>query len=118
MDTAALAKDFTDLLKAGDFHTPGDRYWSEDVVSIEPMPQVPPARGRAAVVAKGEWWYANHEIHGTTVEGPWVHGNQFTVRFGIDVTVKATGQRIAMDEIGLYTVADGKIVEERFFYGG
>jgi len=118
MDTATLAKDFTDLLKAGDFETPGHRYWSEDVVSIEPMAEVPPSVGRDAVVAKGVWWYENHEVHGAKVDGPWVHGDQFAVRFTIDVTIKATGQRMAMDEIGVYTVRDGKVVEERFFYGG
>jgi ketosteroid isomerase-like protein len=118
MDTTTLANDFTALLKAGDFQTPGEKYWAEEVVSIEPMPQVPPSRGRAAVVAKGEWWYRTHEIHGTKVEGPWVHGDQFAVRFTIDVTNRETGQRMSMDEIGVYTVAEGKVVEERFFYGG
>jgi ketosteroid isomerase-like protein len=34
------------------------------------------------------------------------------------VKVKATGQIMEMDEHALYTVRDGKIVEEKFFYGG
>jgi ketosteroid isomerase-like protein len=45
-----------------------------------------------------------------------VNGDQFTVRFKMDVTVKETGQRNQMDEIALYTIKDGKIAEERFFY--
>jgi ketosteroid isomerase-like protein len=36
----------------------------------------------------------------------------------MDFTNKETGQRMQMDEHALYTVKDGKIVEERFFYGG
>jgi ketosteroid isomerase-like protein len=32
------------------------------------------------------------------------------------VTPKATGKRMQMDEVAVYTVRDGKIVEERFFY--
>ena len=36
----------------------------------------------------------------------------------MDMTVKETGARMKMDEVGVYTVKDGKIVEERFFYGG
>ena len=36
--------------------------------------------------------------------------------FKIDVTRKQTGERVKMDEVGLYTVRSGKIVEERFFY--
>ncbi len=72
--------------------------------------------GAAAVKAKSEWWYGAHEVHSATTEGPYVNGNQFVVRFSIDVTQKETGQRIQMQEIGLYTMRDGKIVEERFFY--
>ena len=50
--------------------------------------------------------------------GPWINGDQFVVRFTMDVTQKQSGQRIAMDEAALYTIKDGKIAEERFFYGG
>jgi ketosteroid isomerase-like protein len=46
-----------------------------------------------------------------------VHGDQFIVRFTIDTTERATGTRSVMEEAGLYTVKDGKIVEERFFNG-
>ena len=44
------------------------------------------------------------------------NGNQFLMTFTIDVTPKMTGQRMQMLEFGLYTVENGKIVEERFFY--
>jgi predicted ester cyclase len=50
-----------------------------------------------------------------------VHGDQFAVRFTMDVTPKTgdtAGQRMQMTEIGLYTVQGGKITEERFFFGG
>ena len=33
------------------------------------------------------------------------------------MTPKASGQRVTMDETALYTIKDGKIAEERFFYG-
>jgi ketosteroid isomerase-like protein len=33
----------------------------------------------------------------------------------MDVTPKQSGQRTTMDEVGLYTVRNGKIAEERFF---
>jgi hypothetical protein len=49
-------------------------------------------------------------------EGPYVHGHQFVVRFSMDITPKGES-RMTMDEVGLYTVMEGKIVEERFFYG-
>ena len=72
--------------------------------------------GKEAVKQKSEWWRANHEVHGGSVEGPFVNGDQFAVRFKMDITPKATGERVMMDEIGVYTVEDGKIIEERFYY--
>jgi hypothetical protein len=45
------------------------------------------------------------------------NGQQFVVRFTMEVTPKG-GERLAMDEVGVYTLdATGKITEERFFYG-
>jgi hypothetical protein len=37
MNTQEIAKSFTDLCKAGKFEEAGDKFWSEDVVSLEPM---------------------------------------------------------------------------------
>jgi ketosteroid isomerase-like protein len=34
----------------------------------------------------------------------------------MDVTFKPTGERSKMDEVAIYTVADGRIIEERFYY--
>ncbi len=117
MQTAELAKAFTDMLKAGEHTAAAARFNAPDIVSIEAM-DGPMARiqGMDAVKAKGEWWYANHEIHAASAAGPYMNGDQFIVRFSIDVTMKQTGQRMQMEEAGLYTVRDGKIVEERFFY--
>lgn len=117
MSTADVAKAFTALLKAGDHEGAAQQFNASDIVSIEAM-EGPMARleGTEAVAAKGQWWYENHEIHAVTTEGPYVNGDQFAVRFAMDITVKATGVRSQSEEIGLYTVKDGKIAEERFFY--
>lgn len=118
MDTKDIARDFTDMCAAGEADAAGQKYWSDDIVSIEAMEgDMARLEGRAAVEGKGEWWYANHEVHNLAVEGPYVNGDQFAVRFTLDVTPKG-GQRMEMDEIALYTVRDGKIVEERFFFTG
>jgi hypothetical protein len=122
MDTKQVAQEFTQLCKDGKFEEAGRRFWSDKVVSLEPM-SGPMARseGVQAVKAKGDWWYQNHEIHSATAEGPYVHGDQFALRFSMDVTPKTgemAGKRMQMTEIGLYTVKDGRITEERFFFGG
>ncbi len=117
MTTIELAKAFTDMLKAGDHDKAAATYNADAIASFEAMDGPMAAiHGKAAVKQKGEWWYANHEIHDTAIAGPYVNGDQFVVRFTIDVTPKATGERMAMDEVGIYQVADGKIVSERFCY--
>lgn len=116
MSIIEIAGEFVDLCKAGRFEAAGARFWAEDVVSIEAMPgEMARLQGRAAVKAKSDWWTANHEVHGCEVEGPFPNGDQFAVIFAMDVTPKG-GARMQMREIGLYTVKDGKIAEERFFY--
>ncbi|NNL18890.1 MAG: nuclear transport factor 2 family protein [Boseongicola sp.] len=55
------------------------------------------------------------EVHSFDLEGPFVHDNQFTVVFDVDVTDKASGQRWHSKEVGLYEVYEGKIVKESFF---
>ncbi|MCO6416960.1 nuclear transport factor 2 family protein [Siccirubricoccus sp. KC 17139] len=115
--TAEIAAEFVKLCQQGEFDAAGERFWSDDIVSVEPMEgEMAVLHGRAAVKAKGEWWYANHTIHATEAHGPYVNGDQFAVRFLMDLTAKASGQRMQVEEIGLYTVRDGKIVEERFLF--
>ncbi|MCU0729423.1 MAG: nuclear transport factor 2 family protein [Sphingopyxis sp.] len=119
MSIADIANDYAALCKAGQSDAAGEKYWSADVVSIEAGAADgadPVARGIDAVRAKGEWWYGAHEVHSFAADGPYINGDQFIMRYSIDVTQRETGQRIQMQEEALYTVADGKVVEERFFY--
>ena len=96
-------------------------YYADNVMSVEAA--APPAGGDRvaegidAIRGKNQWWTENHEVHSSSVEGPYPHGDdKFAVRFEFDITNKPSGQRMQMDEIGVYTVADGKIVREEYFY--
>ena len=116
MDVRDIAADMVAMTRAGDFHI-GEKYWADVGVSIEAMPG-PMARleGRQALMGKSAWWYGAHEVHGTTTDGPFVNGDQIGIRWTMDITNKESGQRMQMDELALYTIKDGKIAEERFFY--
>ncbi len=73
--------------------------------------------GIAGIEGKHDWWEGAHDIHKVDVKGPFLHGDdRFAVIFGMDVTTKETGQRVQMEEVGIYHVADGKITREEFFY--
>ena len=74
--------------------------------------------GLAAIDGKHDWWENSMSVHDAKVGGPFVHGDdRFAVTFDMDVTENATGKRSQMQEVGIYHVADGKIVREEFFYG-
>ena len=121
MATQDIANDLVALCREGKFAESGEKYWAADVISVEaggPEGMDPVSRGIDAARGKGEWWATNHEVHGVEVEGPYCNGDQFVVHFKMDITPKASGQRMTMDEMAVYTLKDGKIAEERFFYGG
>jgi ketosteroid isomerase-like protein len=90
--------------------------YAPHVESWEAMEPMRLCRGRDAVLAKAAWWQREHDVHAATVEGPYVNGEEFAVRFSYDFTRRATGERVTMDEIGVYRVEDGRVVEERFLY--
>lgn len=124
MSIEQLAKDFTQAVK-DDNAEAYQAFWSDDIVSLEPNSldpedQNPMSRveGRETLLQKHAWWEANTEMHDLKIEGPFVFGDQFAVRYGMDVTMTFDGQseRSQSEEVGIYTVTDGKITEERFFY--
>jgi len=100
-----------------------DTLYAQDCVSVEAV-DMPggeigrEAHGLDAIRAKHEWWYSTSEEHSSTVDGPYLHGeDSFSLIFDMDVTDKKTGERNQMREIGHYKVnADGQIIHESFFY--
>lgn len=117
--TEAVARELVDYCKAGRNMDAINHLYSRDIVSIEPHDfEGMPARmtGIDAIRKKNEWWYANFEVHNSEVDGPYVNGDQFAVKYSFETTNKKTGERNLMSEIALYNVKDGKVVQDRFYY--
>ena len=74
--------------------------------------------GLKAVKAKCDAWAAEHTIHSAKASGPFVGATGFSVLYDMDVEAKSTGQRFKMQEVGVYTVRNGKVITEEFMYGG
>ena len=118
--TAAVAEELVSFCRAGRNIDAINSLYSPDIVSVESMgnEQMPrEMKGLNAVRQKNEWWVANNEVHSAQVDGPFVgEGDKFAVYYNYDVTSKPTGKRVQMEEMALYSVKDGKIVREQFFY--
>jgi ketosteroid isomerase-like protein len=117
--TLEVGKKYVALAKEGKNELIQAELFTKDTVSVEagaPPGQDRAAKGLEAIKAKGKWWTDNHIVHSAEVTGPYPNDDRFAVRFVYDVTHKPNGQRFTMDEIGLFTVANGKIVKEEFFY--
>ncbi len=116
MEMTEIANGLVALCREGKFDEAMAAYYAEGIVSVEGDGSS--VTGLAACEAKGAEWQSEHEVHGIEVEGPFVGIGQFVVRYKLDVTVKASGQRMVADEVGIYTVEDGKIVREVFLFAG
>ncbi|MDX2132198.1 MAG: nuclear transport factor 2 family protein [Planctomycetota bacterium] len=112
-----IGKTIVAMFNEGKMKEIEDLYWAPDIVSCEGMGVGLEWRGRQAVEAKNADWMKDHRIHGASAEGPYVGSSGFAIKFKMDVETISTGQRIVMDEIGVYTVRDGKIAREEFMYG-
>jgi len=119
MTTKEIADGLVKLCSQGKFDEAMKTFYSPEIVSVEagaPPGQARETKGLPAVMAKGEWWTTNHEVHSAKVEGPLVAGSHFAVVFKLDVTFKPQAKRFQMEEVAVYKVADGQIVYEEFFY--
>ena len=119
IDTKQVADSLVKLCSQGKFEEAVKTFYSPEIVSVEATPppgQSRETKGLPAVIAKNEWWIANHEVHSAKVEGPLVAGSHLAVVFKLDVTFKPQGKRFQMEEIGVYKVAESKVVYEEFFY--
>lgn len=122
-DTLTVGKKLVELCRQGKNMEALDSLYSPKIVSIEAGSTSPdmPARmeGIEAIKGKAAWWEQNHEVHKAEAEGPYPHGDRFIVHFKYDITAKGgpmAGKRMTLDETALYTVKDGKVIHEEFFY--
>ncbi len=114
-----VGKQLVDLCRQGGFMEALNTLYADDIESVEAvdMPGMDRVmKGIEAIKGKNQWWSENHEVHSIKIEGPFPHGDRFGVVFDMEVTPKHTGQRTKMSEMGLYTVRNGKIAKEEFFY--
>ena len=115
-----VARDFTAMLRLGQFEAAGKRYWSDTVTSVEPVdlqiaiPAV--VLGIEAAQSKARFRFGKNRIDDLSIDGPFVTGDQIALFVDMLITDPASGTEQPFTEIAIFTVRDGQIVEERFFY--
>jgi ketosteroid isomerase-like protein len=117
--TTAVAEELVALCRAGRNLDAIAKLYSPKIVSVEPVgSDTMPAEmsGIDTIRQKNASWYDTYEVNAVDVQGPFLGDQQFAVRYEFDTTAKETGQRNRMTEMALYTVEDGKIVREEFYY--
>lgn len=118
-DTLEVGKKLVDYCKSNQVLKAVQELYSEDIISQEAMesPGMPSqVKGLEAIKKKNKQWEDSMEVHSSQVDGPFPLGDRFAVHFKYDTTDKKTNKRWQMEEVALYTVKNGKIIKEEFFY--
>jgi hypothetical protein len=117
MSISTVAAKFVELCNQGKNFDVMRTMYAPEIVSVEGDGKE--TAGQGPVIKKSEVWQGNNEIHSERVKGPFFNGpDQFAVHFTFEVTPKATGKRVTLEEVGVYTVKGDKITREQFFYDG
>jgi hypothetical protein len=112
-----VATKFVELCNQGKNFDVMRTMYAPDIVSVEGDGKE--TAGQAPVIKKSEVWQANHAVHAEKLRGPFFNGpKQFAIHYTFEVTPKATGKRVTLEEVGIYTVEGDKITREQFFYDG
>jgi hypothetical protein len=118
---AEIANDYAALMAAGETLAAAEKYWASDIVALEPTksksegPGI--AIGKPAALARLTRWLDANAMSELLIDGPFITSDQFALFIDMEIIRRATGKREPFSEIATYTVRDGQIVEERFFYG-
>lgn len=111
-----VGKTLVAMFNEGKLREIEDMYWAPDIVSVEGMGVAMEWRGRAAVTEKNHGWLKENRIVSAKAMGPFVGASGFAVHFTMEIEKIADGSKTSMEEVGVYTVRDGKICREEFMY--
>ena len=118
-DVLEVGKKLVDYCKRNEVSKAVQELYSESIESEEAMgtPEMPShMSGIDAIKKKNKQWEDTMEVLKAEVNGPFPMGDRFAVHFNYDAKEKKTGKQMKMEEVALYTVKDGKIIKEEFFY--
>jgi len=118
MTTQEVAQRLVELCRTGQYEQAIKELYSPDIISVE-AEGVPNriVKGLQGIAEKGAKFESMLEkVNSNFVSDPVVAENFFSCAMKMNVQMKGAPVAIDMDEICVYTVNNGKIVREEFFY--
>ncbi|QNK63896.1 nuclear transport factor 2 family protein [Pedobacter sp. PAMC26386] len=117
MATQEVATKLVHLCREGKNAQAIKELYADHIISKEPLGSGRElAEGKLAIENKSKVRLESiAQIHGVKVSDPIVSGDFFACTMDMDITYKQLG-RLAMSELCVYQVKDGKIVFEEFLY--
>lgn len=118
MTTQEVAKRLVTLCRKGEYEQAINELYSPDIVSVEAEGSKDRIiKGIPAIKEKGIKFQSMIEkVNKSVITDPIVADNYFSCGMLMNVNMKGAPAPIDMDEICVYTVDQGKIVKEEFFY--
>ncbi len=123
MTTQEIANRLVELIRAGDYATAQKELYSSEATSIEnPITpngfmQYSKVAGAEALAEKGKKWEEGmEELFDQGASDPIVTENAIAISIWFDAKMKGAPERSRQEEIGVYSVKDGKIIQEEFIY--
>jgi len=114
MTIQEIATQLIQLCEKGQFDQAYQTLFADTAKSIEVDGTI--ADGLAAILKKSEAFKTDVIFAACEMGTPQFAGDYFSLAETFHSIIRQTGEKKQMSEIAVYKVANGKIVEERFFY--
>jgi ketosteroid isomerase-like protein len=118
MNAQQVASRLVQLCREGKNVEAINELYDDNIVSIEPegSPMAGKTVGKQAVLESTNRWFDSVEqLHSVAISNPLVSDDFFACTMNVDATYKEHGRNV-MNELCVFEVRDGKIVNDQFFY--
>jgi hypothetical protein len=122
MSVRTVADQFMDLCNQGKHFDFMHKFYAPEMVSVEGDGKE--YVGKEPVIHKSEVFQGNNDIHSQDIRGPFFCGDadassgRFVVYTSIEFSPKTGGKRQKHEEVGLYSVINGTVTRDEFYYDG
>jgi hypothetical protein len=122
MTVRTVAAKYMDLCRQGKHFDFMRAFYAPEMVSVEGDGKE--FAGKEVVIRKSEVFQGENDILSQDLRGPFFCGDadaasgKFAVYALLEFSPKGGGERRRHEEVGLYTVRDGIVTREEFFYDG